>query len=69
YTVAYMGVIPVLVEAIKEQQSTIERLEMQLEDLARAGEVAAGTKSNVENRLLAIEAILLESGITIASPE
>lgn len=61
YTVAYMGVIPVLVEAIKEQQSVIELQEMQLQALLKEKEMTAKANLDLDKRLKAIEAQLSQS--------
>jgi len=59
HTVGYLGVIPVLVEAIKEQQSKIEILEDELK-LLRNNEASYQNESILESRLEKIENLLLQ---------
>lgn len=51
YTVNYMGMIPVLLEAINEQQNTIEKLNKRIDNLEGEMEEDDDTETNDKNRL------------------
>jgi hypothetical protein len=61
YSVNYIGLIPVLVEAVKEQQKTIEDLQVQVENCCQKAELKSSSLIEMDNTSLGKNAILYQN--------
>ncbi len=51
YGIDYDGFIPILIEAFKEQQNTIEELKLKMEEIQTTSNITSGFSENAENTL------------------